>query len=161
MNPPTPTHVTDLLRQREQQFVRIWECESTINSIVGEDYAFPTPPELQSRRATEPVPRHDGGRKKRKSTRRLLRGLRDGIENAYRITFEVSGTEHVSFQDDVAFLRRIMRLQAPEVAVRRVESIAFRSLQDFSVVETLWTGPGSDTSAPTLRAENTTMPGND
>ena len=48
---PEETTVIDLLRQREAELVKVWECEEGIRNLLGvTDFPYPAVPDLPSRR---------------------------------------------------------------------------------------------------------------
>ena len=94
--------VIDLLRQREAEWIRIWECEQKIREILPE-FPIPAPPELpSSRKRSKPVakkaPAPEAAPPSKASA--AIRQLVSGEENAYRLVFLYNNEKQTSFQAD-------------------------------------------------------------
>lgn len=136
MTPLEQIQLVDLLYQREKEFIRIWQCEQKLREILP-DFPLPPPPDLPSRhklvakkpvaKAPPPAPRH------------LLRDLLpDNAENAYRIVFRFKGEQQESFQRERELLERLIALPSEEFTPISVQTVEFRSPQDYTVKETVW-----------------------
>jgi hypothetical protein len=142
-SPLVQNKIVDLLREREAEFARVWECESRIEEILGEAYPFPDPPPLPSTTRSSKARR---GTDARSAVPRTIRQLRSGDENAYCVLYEAEGATGVSFQTDHRFLSQLLDLQIPEFRVLAVDTVRFRALRDYDVIDTIWQaeGPPSD-----------------
>ena len=157
--------IIDLLARREGEFLRIAECEAAITELLGgAAYPFPHPGvELPSNgrtsrnKAWKPVgvalPAAGGRRAPAKAERaaavpppvRALDASRG--ENAYRVVYrdkggaEAGGADalKVSYHTDAAALSAMLELSCEGFSIERIEAVAFESLENYQVVECLWT----------------------
>ena len=145
---PEETIVIDLLRQREVELVKVWECEEGIRNLLGiTDFPYPAVPDLPSRRKTlrgasrRVVRRRDasGEEVAREGASFVppLRHLMEG-ETAYRLEFESRGRLESSFQTDLDGVRKLFQIRSDEFAMLKVETVLFRSVDDWDLKETLW-----------------------
>ncbi len=143
---PEETTVIDLLRQREAEVVKVWECEEGIRNLLGvTDFPYPAVPDLPSRRklargASRRVVRRkdactDGNSPY--SNVPPLRGLAVG-ETAYRLEFESRGRRESSFQTDLDGVRKLFQIRSGDFKMLKVETVVFRSVDDWDLKETLW-----------------------
>ena len=160
--------IIDLLARREGEFLRVAECEAAITELLGgEAYPFPHPGvELPSNGRTSrnkawkpaglalPVaggrraPAKAGAREAIADAPPLVRALDASRgENAYRVVYrDKSGAEaeaadalKVSYHTDTAALAAMLELSCEGFSIERIESVAFESLENYRVIECLWT----------------------
>lgn len=143
MIPRDQTMILDLLRQREQEFVRVWECEKLILAILGQPYPFPSPPPLPSLRRQPPTKAGGGASPVGSVTPGVprLRRLQKGRENAYRVHCRCDDRTVISLQVDTEFLMRLLDVREPEFNVVKVEAGLLLPDGAFEVTEMLWGGP--------------------
>lgn len=141
------TLIIDLLRQREEAFLRICDCERQVQVILGQPYPFPPPPPLPSCRRRLPgkagVPVGGTGLAASGPVRARLRRLQKGRENAYRVRYYGDGRAVESYQNDPDFLLRLLEIREPEFRVLRIEAGVLLAPDRFEVVEKLWEEPGA------------------
>ena len=146
---PEETTVIDLLRQREAELVKVWECEESIRNLLGvTDFPYPAVPDLPSRRK---VAKGASRRAVRRSvacgddetppegvpSAPPLRRL-EGDETAYRLEFESRGRRESSFQTELDGVRKLFQIRSGEFTMLKVETVVFRSVDDWDLKETLW-----------------------
>ena len=148
---PEETTVIDLLRQREAELVKVWKCEEGIRNLLGvKDFPYPAVPDLPSRRKTARGASRRVVRRKDVSADGnamsggamnvpMLRGLAEG-ETAYRLEFESRGRRESSFQTDLDGVRKLFQIRSEEFKMLKVETVAFRSVDDWDLKATLCTG---------------------
>jgi hypothetical protein len=131
MDPLQSLHITDLLREREAEFVRIWECEQAIQAIVQGAYVFDTP-DLPSRHKPK-----RSAKTRPKGTPRLRR-LRGDREHAYRVHYEHAGSTGASLTTNTDFLRSLLALDPPDFRLLLVESVRLDEQGEPVPVSRLW-----------------------
>lgn len=145
--------ILDLLRQREAELVKVWQCEEAICGILGvSSYPFEGAPMLPSRvKGKRTVKVGVSGRSgvrggasgssalSSKDTSSLpgIRKLRFG-EDAYRVVFEHCGERETSFQTDGDLIRKLFLLVGDDFKIELVETVVFRDLEDWDSQEELW-----------------------
>ena len=146
---PEETTVIDLLRQREAELVKVWECEEGIRNLLGvTDFPYPAVPDLPSRRkvakgASRRAVRRGGGcvdaatGQDAAPSAPPLRRL-EGDETAYRLEFESRGRRESSFQTELDGVRKLFQIRSDEFTMLKVETVLFRSVDDWELKETLW-----------------------
>ena len=146
---PEETTVIELLRQRETELVKVWECEEGIRNLLGgADFPYPAIPDLPSRRkVAKGASRRVVGRKGAacadeaaqtgSSSVPVLRRLADG-ETAYRLEFESRGRRESSFQTDLDGVRKLFQIRSGEFTMLKVETVFLRSVDDWDLKATLW-----------------------
>ena len=144
------TTVIELLREREAELVKVWECEEGIRNLLGvTDFPYPAIPDLPSRRkVAKGASRRVVSRKEPScaaetaqngvSAVPALRRLAEG-ETAYRLEFESRGRRESSFQTDLDGVRKLFQIRSGEFTMLKVEAVCFRSVDDWELKETLWT----------------------
>ena len=142
------TTVIDLLRQREAELVKVWECEEGIRNLLGvTDFPYPAVPDLPSRRkvakgASRRAVRRSGGcgDAAAEDAAPLAPPLRrlEGDETAYRLEFESRGRRESSFQTELDGVRKLFQIRSGEFTMLKVETVVFRSVDDWDLKETLW-----------------------
>ena len=143
------TIVIDLLRQREAELVKVWECEEGIRNLLGvTDFPYPAVPDLPSRRkvakgASRRAVRRSGGcvdaatGQDAAPSAPLLRRL-EGDETAYRLEFESRGRRESSFQTELDGVRKLFQIRSSEFTMLKVETVVFRTVDDWDLKATLW-----------------------
>ena len=146
---PEETTVIDLLRQREVELVKVWECEEGIRNLLGvTDFPYPAVPDLPSRRkvakgASRRAVRRSGGcvdtatGQDAAPSAPPLRRL-EGDETAYRLEFESRGRRESSFQTELDGVRKLFQIRSSEFTMLKVETVVFRTVDDWDLKETLW-----------------------
>ncbi|MBT7303912.1 MAG: hypothetical protein HN849_30550 [Victivallales bacterium] len=132
MDPLQSLQITDLLREREAEFVRIWECEQAIQAILHGAYHFEPPPDLPSR--SKPKRR----KKPRRKAPPRLRRLRRDREHAYQVCYEHDGGARTSLTTNADFLRSLLTLDPAGFRIQRVESVRLTDTGEATPVSTLW-----------------------
>ena len=146
--------IVDLLRQREAEFVVVWQCEQKIRHLLGDaDYPFQIPDDLPSWRSSKPSTRKAAVSKQplaRPTTPflpagdlasqpvRECRKLDPTRENAYRLVFLRNGVKDSSFQTDSELNNILSGLNCPDFKLLSLETVFFTDLDDWQVVDTLW-----------------------
>ena len=143
------TIVIDLLRQREAELVKVWECEEGIRNLLGvTDFPYPAVPDLPSRRkvakgASRRAVRRGGGcvdaatGQDAAPSAPPLRRL-EGDETAYRLEFESRGRRESSFQTELDGVRKLFQIRSSEFTMLKVETVVFRTVDDWDLKATLW-----------------------
>ena len=132
MNPRQHAIIADLLVKREARFVRVWECEQAVNTILGTSYPFPDPPPLPSRTRKAPRP------KKKTKQSISLRRLQDPRENAYRIHFLREGHPDTSIQPSTRHVRALANLPPDLFRLLRVETVTLEENGTVTLRDVLW-----------------------
>ena len=132
MDPLQSLHITDLLREREAEFVRIWECERAIQAIVHGAYCFEAPADLPSRRKPK------RGKKARAKAAPRLRRLRGDREHAYQVQYEHDGGARSSLTTNTEFLRSLLALDPVGFRIQAVETVRITDTGETVPVATLW-----------------------
>ncbi len=116
MTPTQQIQINGLLLQREELFVRIHDLETAAAAILGEPYPFTRPP----------LPSDQRGKKKpgsaRTAARDPLRRL-EGLETAYRVTYQRAGQSVQEVHDELDALRTLLAAQGANLRVTRIETI--------------------------------------
>ncbi len=143
MHSNCPIEVIDLLREREVEFMRVWECEQKIRQLLGvEDFPFAEPPDLPSRRKVAKVAARTTTPKKEKETsastsENEIARLEQG-ENAYRLVFIYNGKEDCSFQADRELVRNLLSIKSAEFVLQAVETVSLTDLEHWEKKRLLW-----------------------
>lgn len=136
---PRSIELIDLLHRREEEFVTVWKCEQEIIRIMGmPDFPFAPPPDLPSLR---PVTKGKGRPRTAKEAQvkgPTVRALRTPQENAYRLVFVYNGVRQDSFQTDQKLIETLMAQELTDFRLMAVETVSFRTLEDWDTCETLW-----------------------
>jgi len=132
MDPLQSLHITDLLREREAEFVRIWECEQAIQAIVHGAYCFEPPLDLPSRHKPK------RGKKSRAKAAPRLRRLRGDREHAYQVQYEHDGGARSSLTTNTEFLRSLLALDPADFRIHAVETVRITDGGEATTVSTLW-----------------------
>lgn len=142
------SQVISLLCSRERELMKVWECEEAIRGLLGvADFPFPAVPDLPSRRkvkrgATRRVPKRDAEPVVSSSSLSVgdvpeIRGLLPG-ESAYRLEFESRGRRESSFHTDLDSVLKLFQVPSDDFQMHRVETVAFRSVDDWDLIKVLW-----------------------
>ena len=120
-----------------------------IRNLLGvTDFPYPAVPDLPSRRK---VAKGASRRAVRRSvacgddetpqegvpSAPPLRRL-EGDETAYRLEFESRGRRESSFQTELDGVRKLFQIRSGEFTMLKVETVVFRSVDDWDLKETLW-----------------------
>ena len=129
--------------------VKVWECEEGIRNLLGvTDFPYPAVPDLPSRRkvakgASRRAVRRSGGCGNAATGQDAapsappLRRL-EGEETAYRLEFESRGRRESSFQTELDGVRKLFQIRSGEFTMLKVETVVFRTVDDWDLKETLW-----------------------
>lgn len=124
-------HVNRLLRQREEIYTEILDCEEKIYIALGQRYQLSNPPELPSIfRAPKKIT------KRRKQTR-PVRKLNTTNENGYRITFISNDEIKTDLIRDVRLIRRLITFEIPFFRLVKVETVMISGHNKVESVELL------------------------
>ena len=108
--------INTLLLAREELFVRIHDLEKSAAALLGTPYPFTCPSlpsDPRNKRKSSPA---------RATTRDPLRKL-EGLEGAYRVTYQRFGQSVQEDHDDLDALRTLLASQGKNLAVTRLETI--------------------------------------
>lgn len=144
--------ILDLLALRDAEYLRVRECEDKIRQILGgSDFPFPAPP-------VEPPSLHRKGKPFKlagiampEESKKPRHGHAASVsggdcamktpaldpssgENAYRVVFEEKGAVKVSYLQHPQQLDDILKLQCDSFRITCVETVSFRSLDDFKTL---------------------------
>lgn len=141
MDPLHSLHIVDLLREREAEFVRVWECEQEIQRLLHGAFHFDPPPPLPSLAKKKRPAKAAGGAPPR------LRRLR-GDEQAYRVEYDAQGETRTGLTANFAFLQNLLELDPPALRVRRVEAVRLDETETGAPGQLIWKrepepGPGA------------------
>ncbi len=129
-----------LLRQREEAFVVVWECEERVRRrLGGAEWPWPAPPALPSRQ------RHRGrpaSPRPPASAEIGVRRLRPG-EDAFRLTGSCRGQTGATLTADPAVARALLAAAVPSWTVQRLETVRLDAAGSAVVVECLWEAPAT------------------
>ena len=136
-----PIEVIDLLREREAEFLRVWQCEQKVLQLLGvEEFPFSPPPDLPSRRkvvkgaAKASVPKKETvAAAPQNDISRLEAG-----ENAYRLVFVYNGKEESSFQTDRELIRNLLTIKSAEFELLSVETVKLTDMEHWERIRPLW-----------------------
>lgn len=140
--------IIDLLTQREAEYLRVHQCEERIRALLGPDTPFPFPPppsplassgRISAKRAWQPgKPVRSGHRETpAPSAGNCTVAVRDLVapqENAYCIGYVDNGTPKTGFLNTLASLRALLELDCGTFRINTIDTIAFRSNEDYDVV---------------------------
>lgn len=135
MKPIDRIRVNDCLQFREAAFVDIYESEKLIEEILG-GANFPLSAPGIDLPSTFRPEKAKAKRNRRKSA--VIRTLKKGSENAYRITFLENGKEGIRLIRSVQFIRQLMRSELSLFQVTRVETVFCQSEEDIQLIEVLY-----------------------
>jgi hypothetical protein len=127
--------ITDLLREREALFVRVHECESVMERILGQPYSgltVPPLPSLAKRKKIRPA-------KERDSRPSTLRKLRKGEENIYLVAYEQDGVPAQSTQRETALLQLLVDSPPPGFRIRKIDTACIDDGGIHHVIQTVYT----------------------
>ena len=62
----------------------------------------------------------------------------EGDETAYRLEFESRGRRESSFQTELDGVRKLFQIRSNEFTMLKVETVVFRTVDDWDLKETLW-----------------------
>ena len=62
----------------------------------------------------------------------------EGEETAYRLEFESRGRRESSFQTELDGVRKLFQIRSGEFTMLKVETVVFRTVDDWDLKETLW-----------------------
>ncbi len=133
---------------REAAFVKVWQGEDGICRLLGlSDFPFGGPPELPSRIKGKRTVTVGSLRRKELEEKRqaggaavkapAIRKLQSG-EDAYRVVYEHRGSTEGSFQTDGELLRKLFMVEGDEFRLLSIETVRFRTLEDWDSLEVLW-----------------------
>ena len=137
-----PIEVIDMLREREAEFMRVWQCEQKVLQLLGvEEFPFSMPPDLPSRRKVAKGTAKPVAPKKPKEVvnagQHDMPKLEEG-ENAYRLVFVYNGNEESSFQTDREFVRSMLSIKSSEFELLSVETVNFTDMEHWEPKRKLW-----------------------
>ncbi|MBP5300011.1 MAG: hypothetical protein J6Y80_01275 [Victivallales bacterium] len=165
--------IIDLLARREAEFLTVKDCEDQIRELLGGcEFPFPPAPvELPSngrtnaKKAWRPQgfvvpksapPKKTAGRREALQPAALpppVTGdatscqalpLNAPAENAYLVHYHEKDKEGTSFLTEPSQVQSLLELACDSFRVTKVEAVAFRSLEDFDVLRTIWTETAPD-----------------
>ena len=144
-------NLTELLRQREECFVKIWECEQELKAILP-DYPLPPPPDLPSRQkrkkpvAVKNVPDREASSACANMPFKI-RDLEAGVENAYRLVYVYQGQEQSSFQTEASLANALANISTEDFRLLAIETVAFNDMDDWRKVQTIWSAPQEESNS--------------
>lgn len=133
-------NLTELLRQREECFVTVWECEQKLKEILPE-FPLPPPPDLPSRRKRQaPKAKQIIPEQETPITKACvkLRELQKPSENAYHLIFEYNGERQDSFQTDTSLANAMANMKTDDFKLIAVETVNFISQDNWNKLEEIW-----------------------
>ncbi len=125
-------HVNRLLRQREEIYADILDCEERIHQALGKKYPLSRPPELPS------IFRAPSKAKKKRTKTRQIRKLNPAKENAYRITFIMNEEANIDLVRDVRLVRRLLTFNIPFFTLVKIETVRIFSTEQIEAIELLY-----------------------
>lgn len=145
--------ILDLLRQREEAFVKVWQCETDICQLLGlSSYPFEGAPVLPSRIRGKRTAKASAVRRRQVSSgdegvelksypavRKLFQG-----EDCYRVVYEHGGMREASFQTDGELLRRLFALNDEDFRLLSIETVRFGGLEDWERLALIWEREATD-----------------
>lgn len=144
MNLLSDIAILDLLRQREAEFMVVWQCEQQLKQLLeGADYPLSQPVELPSQKkisrkkqrsaASAPTSVTDTAAAPLATCRKLV----PDRENAYHIVYRKMGVEESSFQTDHNLITTLLKLHGQEFQVLKLQTVNFQDLDNWQIVDTL------------------------
>lgn len=133
--------INQLLMEREDHLVEVFELERQIGIVLGGAAAYPLelPVDLPSCRKRKKGMRKKAGTAEANTAFRL-RKLDLETESAYRITYFENETEKVEIHTDSRPLALLLNTPLPHLNVLSVETVHAESENGWAVVETLFGG---------------------
>lgn len=127
--------INQLLMEREDRLVDVFELERQMNHILGEPYPLEAPDALPSRQkrkkpARKPAPK--------KAPVIRLRPLNPDAETAYRIHYREHGEEKIETHLDPKPLALLVNTPLPHIEVLRIETVHTLDEKECLAVETLF-----------------------
>lgn len=132
MEPRETIQVNRLLRQREEIYADIFNCEEEIFEVLGQRLPIAPPPELPS------IFRTTKKAKKKRIKAKQVRKLKPQFENAYKLTFINGEEEKVDFVRDVRLVRRLMTFDIPFFQLNKIETVIISGNNDSETVEIIY-----------------------
>lgn len=136
-----PIEVIDLLREREAEFLRVWQCEQKVLQLLGvEEFPFSPPPDLPSRRKVVKGAAKASAPKKETvaaAPQNDIARLEAG-ENAYRLVFVYNGKEESSFQTDRELIRNLLTIKSAEFELLSVETVKLTDMEHWERRRPIW-----------------------
>lgn len=125
--------ITDCLQIREAAFATVFETESIIREILGEEMPLPEPAvELPStRKTTKPA------KKKILKPKAALRRLKEG-ENAYRLTYLYNDVLHQELVRNLPLLKKMIDFEMQDFQLVRIETVFYHSPTQVDSCEMLY-----------------------
>lgn len=125
--------INQLLMEREDRLVELFDLERQIHSALGEPYPLAPPDGLPSRQKRK--------KPRRKATAKTaplrLRKLNPEKEAAYRITYLENGTEKTELHTDPKPLALLANTALPDLVIQRIETVQLTESGIWETVETL------------------------
>ena len=126
--------INDLLKEREELFAVIYECEKVIENILGQPH-----PDLPM----YPLPSRCKPKKKRKSKAQAnknkpLRRLKKPEENAFALTVVTPEETLYLYQRDHRVIQAMINMALPDYKIMKVETVKFDKNGDVNVVATIY-----------------------
>ena len=152
--------IIDLLTQREAEFLRVKQCEDQITALLGGaawPFSAPAVPlpsanRTNAKKAWTPAPSaptsSPAGRRAKSATvapaapvnasRIPVRELEPARENAYLVTYIDNGANKSGFLNTLPTLQALLKLECASFQITGIDTVVFRSNDDFDTVERLY-----------------------
>ncbi len=137
-------HINQLLIEREDHLVEIFELERQIGIVLGgASYPLEAPADLPSQQKRKKAKRKKPVAAKKPSVLRL-RKLDPETESAYRVVYLQNDEEKTEIHTDPRPLALLANTPLPHVQVQLIETVQFAEENQWSAVETLFEAPGTE-----------------
>ncbi len=127
--------INQLLMEREDCLVDVFDLERQINTILGEPYPLAPPvdlPSLQKRKK----PKRKAAKKKAALLR--VRKLDPETEAAYRIEYQQNEKSCIEIHTDSRPLALLLNTKLPTLTIQRIETVQATDNGEWTVVEVLF-----------------------
>ncbi|MBN2162127.1 MAG: hypothetical protein JXR25_12205 [Pontiellaceae bacterium] len=134
---PNEIQINEMLMEREDRFVEIYDIERQINIILGgEAYPFPAPPDELPSRQKRTKARKEATQRAPQPIR--IRKLDPETEKAYRVVYIDHETERQEIHFNPKSIALLANTSLPHIQVLSIETLRLNSDNSWDSVERLF-----------------------